>query len=118
MYQSTKRRHLRRIPLKGTFKYFWTVFLSIMLASAAFAQGDQGRIAGKVKDASGAVIPGVTLVVTNDRTGEERKTLSGDTGDYLFAALRPSEYTVKVTLPGFAPAERKAIQLVIGQALN
>jgi hypothetical protein len=90
----------------------------VLVASAAYGQTDQGLIGGKVKDSSGAIIPGASVTVKNERTGEERTTLSGDSGDYLFPALRPSEYTLKATLPGFAPAESKPLQVVVGQKLS
>src|SRR5262245_19663681 len=86
-----------------------------VLATPSFAQVDQGRIAGTVKDQSGAVIPGVTITVKNDRTGETRETLSGERGDYLVVALRPSTYTVTANLQAFAPAEVTGVQLNVGQ---
>jgi len=88
------------------------------LAIPAFAQVDQGRIAGTIKDQTGAVIPGVTITAKNDRTGEERSVVSGDKGDYLVAALRPSTYTVTAELTGFAKSEVTGVQLVVGQTLN
>jgi hypothetical protein len=104
--------------LKGPFRLLWITVLSLCLATISFGQGDQGRIAGNVKDASGAVVPGVTVTVVNTRTGEQRTTISGDTGTYIIPALRPSEYTATATLPGFAPAEAKGITLNVGQKLD
>ena len=85
------------------------------LAISLFGQVDQGRIAGVVKDATGAVIPGVTVVVKNERTGEEHSALTGDTGEYLITGLRPSTYQVKASLSGFTTAEVNGFQLVVGQ---
>jgi hypothetical protein len=87
----------------------------IFLSAIAYGQADQGRIGGVVKDATGAVIPGVTVLVKNERTGEEHSVLSGDTGEYSVNALRPSTYTVKASLPGFSPVETPGVQLVVGQ---
>src|SRR5437762_2701671 len=84
----------------------------------ALAQVDRGRIAGTVKDQTGAVIPGVEITVRNDRTGEERKVVSADKGDYLVVALKPSRYTVSAELSGFAKAEVPGVQLVVGQTLT
>ena len=103
--------------MKGTLKMLWTVLLSATLATVAYGQGDQGQISGTIKDSSGAVVPGVTVTVTNERTGEERTTLSGDSGTYFAVALRPSDYTVRAKLPGFAVTESKGIHLVVGQKL-
>jgi hypothetical protein len=91
------------------------VLMLALICSAAFGQSDQGRIGGVIKDPTGAVIPGVTVVVKNAATGEEHTALSDDGGGYLITALRPATYTVKATLPGFATAEANNIQLVVGQ---
>src|SRR5262245_57902724 len=92
------------------------IVLALLFSITVFGQVDQGRIVGTVKDSTGAVIPGVTVIVTNDRTGEERSTLTGDRGDFIVAGLKPSEYTVKTDLSGFAPATTK-VHLVVGQKL-
>ena len=104
--------------MKEPLVKLWTVLLIAMVASAAYGQTDQGLIGGKVKDSSGAIIPGATVTTKNERTGEERTTLTNDAGDYVFPALRPSEYKIKATLPGFAPAESKPMQVVVGQKLS
>src|SRR5436190_2049297 len=111
-------KHLRRIPLKGPFRLLWTTLLITTLATISFGQADQGRIAGNVKDASGALVPGVTVTIKNDRTGEERTAISGDEGTYIVPALRPSVYTLTATLPGLSPAETKGVELTVGQRLN
>ena len=98
--------------------YACTLVVACVLAVPAFAQVDQGRIAGTVKDSTGAVIPGVTITVLNTRTGEERTALSADRGDYLVTALKPSMYTLRASLAGFAPSEVKGIQLAVGQGLT
>ena len=67
------------------------VLVLALAAVMAYGQADQGRISGAVKDVSGALVPGVTVTVKNERTGEERVVLSGDSGAYLVPALRPSE---------------------------
>jgi carboxypeptidase family protein len=106
-------------PSKGFARLVLAVLAVMVTASiagpASFAQSDQGRVGGTVKDSTGAVIPGVAIIVTNVGTGEEHSVLSGDSGEYLVTALRPATYTVKATLPGFAPIEVTGVQLVVGQ---
>jgi len=104
--------------LKGPFRLLSTALLIAVMSALAFGQGDQGRIAGTVEDASGAVIPGVTITITNVRTGEQRTVLTADSGNYVMPALRASEYAVSASLPGFATLERKSLQLVAGQRLD
>ena len=52
-------------------------------------------------DASGALIPGVTITASNTETGIVTKVLSNETGAYQFAALQPGKYRVSAELPGF-----------------
>ena len=94
--------------------------LAIICAMAvpSLAQVDQGRIAGTVKDQTGAVIPGVEIIVKNDRTGEQRSAVTAERGDYLVVALKPSSYTVTAALQGFAKAEVTGLQLIVGQTLT
>src|SRR5262249_40395746 len=105
----------RRKSLRG---FISALVMVCVLAIPSMAQVDQGRIAGTVKDQSGAVIPGVMITVKNERTGEERTALSSEKGDYLVVALKPSPYTVSAELSGFAKAEVPGLQLVVGQTLT
>src|SRR4051812_36102544 len=99
-------------------RYVCLLAIACVLAVPAFAQVDQGKITGTVKDSTGAVIPGVSITVLNVRTAEERTALTGDRGDYLVIALKPSTYTLRASLAGFAPAEVTGIQLGVGQSLS
>src|SRR5947207_6715162 len=66
-----------------------------------FSQSSNGTISGTVADASGAVIPGVTVTATNNATGVVTTVLSNDSGVYNLATLLPGTYKVSATLPGF-----------------
>lgn len=79
------------------------------------AQTDQGRIVGTVRDQNGAVVPGATIVVKNDRTGEERTATANSEGSYIVPALRASQYTVTVNATDFAATVITALQLNVGQ---
>src|SRR6266545_5650305 len=96
------------------------VILAILVAGAppAFAQVDNGRIAGVVRDSSGALAAGVTARVKNERTGDERSAVTNDQGYFLITPLKPSNYTIKVERAGFAPIEYTAMPLAIGQELT
>jgi len=98
--------------------YICALVILCALVVPAFAQVDQGRIGGIIRDESGAVIPGVTVTAKNDRTGEERSALSGDRGEYLIVALKPSMYIVTAMLTGFAKTDVPGVQLGVGQTLN
>src|SRR5262245_36451713 len=81
------------------------VLVWLCLCSSSFAQ-TLGTITGEVKDSSGAVIPGVTVTVTNKATNAVRTTQSNEVGLFDFPALQPGMYTVKSELDGFKSASR------------
>jgi hypothetical protein len=84
------------------------VFSVLLLASAnAFAQSNAGALSGSVVDASSQVVPGATVTITNETTGEVRTGVTNDVGDYGFSALQPGPYTVRAELTGFKPLELK-----------
>ncbi|MEO5762205.1 MAG: carboxypeptidase-like regulatory domain-containing protein, partial [Vicinamibacteria bacterium] len=84
----------------------------------ASAQTDEGRITGIVRDASGGVVPGTTVVATNEQTGDSRETVTNTEGRYVFLGLRPALYNVKAQLSGFAKAEMKAQKVSAGQEVS
>lgn len=94
------------------------LILICALTTASFAQFDQGKIAGTIKDSTGAVVPGVKVIAVNTRTGDERTTLTGDRGNYLITSLKPSSYKLRTDFQGFAPTEVMTLQLGVGQTLN
>ncbi len=83
--------------------------LVILLPAAAFAQA---AITGVVKDASGAVLPGVTVEAASPALIERaRSVVTDDTGQFRIVDLRPGTYTVTFTLTGFSTVRREGIAL-------
>jgi hypothetical protein len=83
----------------------------LMLPVAAAAQ-NLASIAGVVRDASGAVLPGVTVEAASPALVEkQRVVVTDDTGQYRIEALRPGPYTVTFTLTGFSTVRRDGIEL-------
>src|SRR5271157_2097814 len=60
-----------------------------------------GGLAGIVTDPSGAVVTGATLNLTNPATGANFTATSSASGDYVFALLKPGQYTLRVSKEGF-----------------
>src|SRR5438046_1957058 len=86
------------------------VALAVLWPAHAFAQAS--GIAGVVKDATGAVMPGVTVEATSDAPIERVRTVTTDSqGQYKIVDLRPGVYTVTFTLPGFATVKREGVEL-------
>ena len=67
-----------------------------------------GDVTGTVTDPTGAVVPNVPVTVTNDATGQAINVASNGSGFYRAANLQPGTYTISATVPGFAPAKRRA----------
>ena len=83
------------------------------LASPAHAQAT-GALAGVATDDSGAVMPGVTVTVTNTATNQVRTVVTGSDGYYYVPLLPPGRYDVKATLAGFKTVIREGITVEVG----
>ena len=81
----------------------------VLLPSAALAQA---TIAGVVRDASGAVLPGVVVEASSPALIEKvRSVVTDGTGQYRIIDLRPGTYAISATLPGFSVVRREGIEL-------
>ena len=80
-------------------------------AAAARAQSvTSGAIAGEVKDATGAVVPGVTVEAASPALIEKVRTAVTDgQGRYQIVELRPGTYSVTFTLTGFSSVRREGV---------
>ena len=72
-----------------------------MLTSAIYAQFDAAEVLGTVRDASGATVSKCALILTNEETGIENKTVSDDNGNYDFFNVKVGTYTITAELVGF-----------------
>src|SRR5215831_5998274 len=86
----------------------------ILACSAAFAQSAIGRLAGSVFDSSGGVLPGATVTLTGELTGQTQTTTTTDTGSFLFPQVQPGIYTVGIMLSGFKRAEFQHVEINVG----
>ena len=88
----------------------FVVLAFLLMPIAASAQ--TSAISGTVRDASGGVLPGVTVEVSSPALIEKsRSTVSSGSGTYSILALRPGVYTVKFELPGFTTVVREGVEL-------
>ena len=86
-----------------------TTFAVLLVPYIGYAQAS---IAGVVRDTSGAVVPGVTVEAASDALIEKvRSVVTDDAGQYRIIELRPGNYTVTFTLPGFNTVKREGIEL-------
>src|SRR5689334_2654665 len=87
-----------------TTRSSWRCVLLLLAAIAlpvlASAQTPLGRVAGTVLDQSGGVLPGATVTLTNNGTGQVLNTVTSETGAFLFPQVPVGTYTIKVELEG------------------
>src|SRR4029453_4083129 len=84
----------------------------------AFAQTTNATLGGTVSDASGALIPGVTVTATNTQTGIVTSLVSNESGAYQFASLQTGTYKVTAELPGFQTQTYNQVRLGISQQVR
>src|ERR1700731_3557438 len=89
----------------------------ILLFSACIlsAQGERGTISGTVHDATGAVVAGAAVTVTNVNTGVPVTVVTNQAGEYVAPNLIPGDYSVTVKQPGFNTITQTGIVLHIGE---
>ena len=86
------------------------VLLAVPVASHAQTLG---TVAGVVKDASGAVLPGATVEVASPALIEKVRTAATDgAGQYAIIDLPPGTYGVTFTLPGFSTVKRDGVDVL------
>jgi iron complex outermembrane recepter protein len=78
--------------------------------------GQEGRITGTVRNASGDPVPGVTITARNQQTGATRVAVSAANGSYEITGLAPGGYTVTAELTGLGQATVRDVQVAAGPA--
>ena len=85
------------------------LFVALLPVTAA---AQTSAIAGPVRDASGAVLPGATVEAASPALLERvRAGVTNDSGQYKIATLRPGIYTITFTMPGFNVVKQENIEL-------
>jgi hypothetical protein len=105
----------------------WTTGLLALLVALsfsvpAFAQGggasSTGTIQGRVTDAQGAVLPGVTVTATSPALIQPQTTVTSETGNYRFPAVPPGTFELTYELAGFNTLKRSGISITLGFTAN
>jgi len=92
------------------------VLLALVLTPlAALAQEQRGSIDGIVRDASGAVLPGVTVEAKNTATGATLPTVSDASGRFRFPSVQTGTYEVTASLAGFKAMKIPDVLVALGQ---
>jgi hypothetical protein len=97
------------------FKVVVLAFVALFVTSAlASAQSQTGEIFGKVTDASGAVLPGVTVTVTGPVLLQPLTAVTSETGTFQFPRIEIGTYSVKFELAGFKTVVNQGIVVTVG----
>jgi hypothetical protein len=94
-----------------------TLLFAVLMAigGAAAAQESTAEVRGRVLDAQGGALPGVTITITNQATGVYREVVSNQDGTYFVTALAPGMYAIAAELSGFKKYMRSDVRLDLGK---
>jgi len=101
--------------LTGLFAVFLVLFAPLALAQS---QATTGVIEGTITDPSGAILPGVTVTLTNTGTNYEKSLTTDDRGRFRVPLLPLGPYKVAASLDGFATLVNEGLQLNLGATLT
>jgi Carboxypeptidase regulatory-like domain len=104
------------ISLHGFGRFVTAIVALIALGTCmVLAQTSTATILGVVRDASGALIPGVSITVKHTESGLTRTVISSERGSYNVPLLPVGAYEITTTMPGFKQEVRSGINVVVGQ---
>ena len=91
----------------------------VLSAIPAAAQITTGTVLGNVKDSTGGVVPGATVVLVSEARGTKSvPAVTNETGDYVFPNITPDTYTVEITMDGFRTVRRTGVQVSGGDRVT
>lgn len=91
------------------------LLLLVMVTAPVFGQKASGSISGAVTDPSEAIVPGADLSLTNQGTSQTFHRVASDRGVFVFPALVPGLYTLRVSMPGFQTLTATDIKVEVGK---
>jgi hypothetical protein len=103
---------MRRVSLASVLAAFF------FAVTPLYAQRGTAEIGGRVLDEQGGVLPGASIVITNEATGVYREVTSGADGSYFASQLTPGRYRIAAKLASFRPFERRGLVLEVGKMLT
>src|SRR5882762_2450520 len=106
-------RQIYRIWLLGILGFF---LMNACLSRPLAGQSSyKAQLSGTVTDATGAVVPGAKVILTDDGTGIGTTFVTDNRGVYVFTGVRPAAYTIRVEALNFKTQERKGLALAVSQ---
>jgi outer membrane receptor protein involved in Fe transport len=104
--------------MKRSLRATILVALALVLATSALAQRTTGGISGTVKDASGAVMPGVTVSVTGPNIVGTQTAVTNEQGFYRLINLPPGDYQLVFSVAGFKTVTRRGLRVSVGDTIE
>ena len=92
--------------------------LACLVSPSAWSQEFRATVTGRVVDAAGLPIPGVTVSATNTQTNEIATAITSADGVYSLPFLKPGVYTLAAELEGFRKWTQERMQLEVGQTVT
>jgi hypothetical protein len=96
----------------------FTLLIAHRAEASPIQVGPTGNIAGQVVDPTGAVVPGATVTVTNDSSGQSVKVITDAAGNFTITNFPVGVASIKVTANGFGVVQRSGLTVVVGGALT
>ncbi|WP_446744073.1 carboxypeptidase regulatory-like domain-containing protein [Silvibacterium acidisoli] len=97
-----------------SFKALALALFAFVFVATAFAQNATTSLRGTIKDASGAVVPGAKITITDPATGRSIDTVSKTSGEYSYVQIPPAKYVIKISATGFGD-QTKTAELLVNQ---
>ena len=121
LQETTCRRSVKSSERTGA--YLLPALLGLLLflccAPGALAQGLSGStLRGVVKDPTGGLVANASVKLISSRSGAEREVKSNDEGTYVFTAVEPGAYTLRVEAAGFKAHQQTEFMLAPSDSRN
>ena len=94
------------------------ILMVLGITPVLYGQVSAGAVLGTVSDTSGALIPGVTITVTNEGTNQARQAITNETGTYRVEPLQQGTYTVTAELTGFRKEVRPRVTVDVNARIR
>ncbi len=106
---------MSRVSCRRAFRVALAMVIVALVAGDAFAQITAATISGTVRDETGGILPGTSVVVLNTNTGRDRSVVTDTNGYFTISGLQPGRYELRASLEGFATTVRSGLELAVSQ---
>jgi hypothetical protein len=107
--------HMTKLMRRELWQFGFVLILLALVCSTGRGQATVGSIRGLATDSTGAVIPGATVIATDEDKGVTFRAVSDATGNYTLLNLTPGNYTVAASASGFAEERFRHVVLAIDE---